>query len=528
MAGTIDRLMASGYLQKLLDVVQLLVRRVKSGDIPWASVAVYGGSSLLLIGFSGATFMRCLLGRLYTGVRLFPPTARQLADQPLDANPLFRALPVLRERLAWRELGDAFPTPLHRFVAKLQGEGDLADEEVDIWVKREDLSSGSYGGNKVRTLQYSLASFEACVDELRANGAALPRLYSMGSFGSNLLVAVKMYAARLGLPAECIDNFPSPDDEKEMDNTLNYLSAVSLPGYQPKTGEGAGHFLAGVFSMSSGPSRPWLLAPGGNVCAGVLGQVGGVLELAEQIERGEMPDPDGIVVAYGSGCTTTGFVFGVALARHLKKRAFRKPDFKIFSQIVHPMLRVFGMVGFFHSQTMPLAIGRGIREVSQVLVGHGGPDVAELALQVMKDELIIRVEPSVVGKYGAHSKVSREAKDAYDSIVSPAVPGTPGLWVCGHFTGKSFALLLDLVRRDWRAKRTPRTLLFWQTKSHVQPRGAIDEWAAFTEDRKGNRKLQKLAVLEGISGHPEWKKTEEEGPARGPDQYRGLMTQVQV
>ena len=46
-------------------------------------------------------------------VGICPPTAAQLAEERPDACPLFRHLPALRSRLAWREIG-TFPTPVHR------------------------------------------------------------------------------------------------------------------------------------------------------------------------------------------------------------------------------------------------------------------------------------------------------------------------------------------------------------------------------------------------------------------------------
>ena len=43
---------------------------------------------------------------------------------------------------------------------------------------------------------------------------------------------------------------------------------------------------------------------------GVLGQIGALLELAEQIQNGEVPDPEGLVVTCGSFCTFTGLLMG--------------------------------------------------------------------------------------------------------------------------------------------------------------------------------------------------------------------------
>ena len=80
--------------------------------------------------------------------------------------------------------------------------------------------------------------------------------------------------------------------------------------------------LVGIFSDDC-----FVLPPGGNNPAGVLGQVGGLLELAEQIQRQEVPDPDGIFLPIGSSCTITGLIIGVALCRHLDLPVFKpKPS----------------------------------------------------------------------------------------------------------------------------------------------------------------------------------------------------------
>ena len=68
---------------------------------------------------------------------------------------LFRHLPELSERLAWRALG-AEVTPIHRCSLTTP-----SGKHVEIFVKREDLSSPLYGGNKVRTLQHQLAVIES-------------------------------------------------------------------------------------------------------------------------------------------------------------------------------------------------------------------------------------------------------------------------------------------------------------------------------------------------------------------------------
>jgi D-cysteine desulfhydrase len=59
---------------------------------------------------------------------------------------------------------------------------------------------------------------------------------------------------------------------------------------------------------------PYFLTVGGSSPLGALGYVEAALELAGQVERGELPRPGQIVVALGSGGTAAGLALGLALA----------------------------------------------------------------------------------------------------------------------------------------------------------------------------------------------------------------------
>ena len=67
------------------------------------------------------------------------------------ALPLFEKYPALEKRLPWISLGN-WPTP----VQKLKTLGKTVGYP-NIWIKHDDLSSGIYGGNKVRKLEFILA-----------------------------------------------------------------------------------------------------------------------------------------------------------------------------------------------------------------------------------------------------------------------------------------------------------------------------------------------------------------------------------
>jgi len=479
----------------------------------------------------GAIILRVFLERMYASVMALPPTAKQLEQEDQDANPLWRVLPALRGKLAWRQLGD-FPTPVHRFSLSLSKQAG----DVEFWVKREDLSSARYGGNKVRTLQYQLACWEAHLERSGKHGCGL-KLLTLGSGGSNQVLATKVHAAFLPLPADTVEGIHPMPDEPEMDNTLNFLSSLSVPGLSGGYNTGGLRLLAALglpplASDSGSGTAAWVMMPGGNGPLGVLGQAGAALELAEQIERGEVPDPDGIVVALGSSCTVTGLLLGVVLARHAGLRAFRRPGFQIYAQPVHPgAVRLQRLFGLLTSQSLPLSIGRGIREASALIARLGGPDVAEEALAAMHELLVLSLDRSISGKYGAHSGASRAAKARYDEAARPP-PGSPHLWLCGHFTAKSFALLLKLLEEDLQQSGRRRRLLFWQTKSSVQPRGGLDEWGAWQEQRHKHAGLAKWGMIGGVTGHPGAVGSccgagDEMRAVEGPEDYRRWMTSVQ-
>eukprot|EP00930_Biecheleria_cincta_P060157 TRINITY_DN45848_c0_g1_i1.p1 TRINITY_DN45848_c0_g1~~TRINITY_DN45848_c0_g1_i1.p1 ORF type:complete len:263 (-),score=50.36 TRINITY_DN45848_c0_g1_i1:330-1055(-) len=236
----------------------------------------------------------------------------------------------------------------------------------------------------------------------------------------------------------------------------------------------------------------------------------------------------------GSNCTISGICLGVALAHEAGFTAFRRSSFRIYGQPVHPVFgSLHSLFGVLHSQRLPLMIGRSLKSTSMLISASGGPDVTEKALRIMRECLVVSSNRAIAGKYGAHSKLSRQAKQIYDDSAQAVEPlAAPHLWICGHFTGKSFALLLDLLSKD-RELGERRKLLFWQTKSAIQPRGPVDEWGAFEEERKGSKAFAKWAVIGGelCTGHPDAVGSGDQGDERRVESsadYRGMMTTVEL
>ena len=108
---------------------------------------------------------------------------------------LFELFPALRARVPWVSLG-VLPTRVDDAGAVLSGAGSSGE----LWLKRDDLSSSIYGGNKLRLLEHLLG-------EARSRGVV--RVYSSGAVGSNFALATAVHAPRVGLTPGAIC-FPEP------------------------------------------------------------------------------------------------------------------------------------------------------------------------------------------------------------------------------------------------------------------------------------------------------------------------------
>lgn len=174
-----------------------------------------------------------------------------------------------------------------------------------LLVKRDDRSADRYGGNKVRKLEFVLAD---------ARRRGLTDVWTIGSLGSNHVLATSIYARELSLVPHAIQ-FPEPVDD-HVRETLAALSTTDPDLVLVEDADAA--FEAGDARRrefrNSSPPPYYYVPPGGSTPVGELGFVNAALELADQVERGDAPGPDTIVVPVGSGGTLAGLLCGVRLA----------------------------------------------------------------------------------------------------------------------------------------------------------------------------------------------------------------------
>jgi 1-aminocyclopropane-1-carboxylate deaminase/D-cysteine desulfhydrase-like pyridoxal-dependent ACC family enzyme len=212
--------------------------------------------------------------------------------------PLFRRYPRLRDALPWASLGE-WPTPVERMHRLEEAHGLPA-----LYVKRDDLSSPHYGGNKVRKLEFVLAE----VAQKSCGG-----VMTMGAAGSNHVLATTIHGRRLGLSTTAL-LFDQPCAEYVRRNLLlDYCNGARLVWARSIPMIPLAYVRERIAARARDERLYWL-GPGGSSPRGCLGYVNAGLEIAQQVEEGLLPEPDYVVTAMGTHGTAAGLWLGLRLS----------------------------------------------------------------------------------------------------------------------------------------------------------------------------------------------------------------------
>jgi D-cysteine desulfhydrase len=191
----------------------------------------------------------------------------------------------------------ALPTP----VAPLHLDG------VDggaLYVKRDDLSSPVYGGNKPRKLEFTLA---------RALARACRRLVTTGGLGTHHGLATAIFGRSLGLHTTVVV-VPQPVTP----HVREQVRALQAFGAELRPASGvlgaAGQVIRAFAAATLAGERPTWVPTGGSSALADVGFVSAAFELAEQVAAGVLPEPAELFVPVGSGGTAAGLVLGARLA----------------------------------------------------------------------------------------------------------------------------------------------------------------------------------------------------------------------
>ena len=201
------------------------------------------------------------------------------------------------------------PTPVERASGAWLDELPIGE----LWIKRDDLTSAAYGGNKARKLEFLLG------DALAKNAESV---LTFGAYGSNHALATAVHARARGLEPHVV---LSPQDPGP------YAPATLLA----HAGLGTVLHLADGWDTSREAvlaiheierrhgARPYVIPAGGTNALGALGYVDAALELAEQSGAGassraaeaqSFAGADVVYVAAGTLGTAVGLAIGLAAA----------------------------------------------------------------------------------------------------------------------------------------------------------------------------------------------------------------------
>jgi D-cysteine desulfhydrase len=193
------------------------------------------------------------------------------------------------------------PTPIwhHRGLSALVG--------CELWVKRDDMSSGAAAGNKIRKLEYLLA-------DALAQGATA--VITCGGEQSNHARATALAARELGLTPVLLLRTPNPAaPPADTGNLLlSRLCGAELRFITPAQYRDRERILAELAEeLRQRGFLPYIIPEGGSNGVGSFGYISALEELAEQQAAGELPQElDLIAFACGSGGTAAGIALGLS------------------------------------------------------------------------------------------------------------------------------------------------------------------------------------------------------------------------
>lgn len=168
------------------------------------------------------------------------------------------------------------------------------------WIKRDDISHGEYGGNKIRKLAFIIA-------DAKRRGAR--RIVTFGAIGTNHGVATAMMCQCAGLDS-VVYLFDQPVTETVKKNLrlMQHYGAKLI--YK---GSLFNAVLAYYLSRYRAVPGSYFLFAGGSNLYGTLSFVNAACELQRQIQSGQCPEPEVIVCPVGSSATLAGLSYGCQL-----------------------------------------------------------------------------------------------------------------------------------------------------------------------------------------------------------------------
>lgn len=313
-----------------------------------------------------------------------------------------------------------FPTPMEyaKNLTKYLG-------GPQIYIKRDDVTSLAFGGNKTRKLEYIMA-------DVLSRGA--DTVVTLGGIQSNWIRQTIAASKRLGL--QTVSVFENSEPEVYQGNfLLDKLMGSGMRFCPEITQEIEDAEIAGEFPITGKIAKelereghhPYCLPLGGTSPEGNLGYIMAVDEMQKQMDEIGI-NPSYIIAATGTGGTQTGLECGI---------------------------RVFGL----NTKMMGISISHHTRPKELEIAEMCNKTIEHFKLPISNfSEQDILVNYDYVGeKYGALTQAAQEAVQIAAEL--------EGLILCHTYAGKAMAGLIALSRIGYLTSKD--TVIFIHTGGGV-------------------------------------------------------------
>ena len=276
------------------------------------------------------------------------------------------------------------PTPVREATVQL----DSGTRTLSV--KRDDLTGDVYGGNKLRKLEYI---FPHAREKQRRH------LATFGAVGSNSALAVALYARQCGFDSTCFLMHQAKTAQIPATLNRHIQNGTKLVRYG-----GAYRNRVQTLRDHLWGRNTWVIPMGCSSWRGTVGFVAAGLELAAQVARGEIAEPDRIYVGTGTMGTAIGIALGLAIAElDVEVHAVRVSDTAITNaHLMHKLSRktVTMMRRLDRSVPADLASRANIRLRNSYFGGgyaHSTPATDD-AIAFAREQLDLQLEATYTGK----------------------------------------------------------------------------------------------------------------------------------
>ncbi|MEK7435233.1 MAG: pyridoxal-phosphate dependent enzyme [Cyanobacteriota bacterium] len=303
--------------------------------------------------------------------------------------PLFDFFPELKS-ISKLNLGN-YPTP----IQKLTNLEKKINCTSNIYIKRDDLTSNIYGGNKVRKLEFTLAD---------AINKKATRIITGGGNGSNMTVAVSIFSKKLGINVNSVF-FPQPINNHVKTNfELNNFFGSKIHISSNKISFFYKIIEKMIYYTIKDKKIPYLIIPGDSNALSSLGYVNCVFEILEQIKNNEISEPDYIFVSLGSCGTTSGLLAGLKICNLKSKLVAVSVSDKIISNkknIIRHTTKIIDFISKKSLKKLDIKINDDDITVLYDYLGKGyGHEIPELynIIKLLDETENIKLDPTYTGK----------------------------------------------------------------------------------------------------------------------------------